>query len=193
MPIKPNLVVPPPSLKTWRRTREENVGSYRVFDVTRIELEDGAGTLRGHAFTTRSNDWCNVVALTPDDEVVLIWQYRFGTEALSLEIPGGVIDTGEAPEHAAVRELREETGYEAERLEPLLEVEPNPAIQNNRQYTFLARGARPTAKTAFDAMEQIETVLLPASRIEELVESGQVTHSLVRLALETYLRKRGRP
>jgi ADP-ribose pyrophosphatase len=192
MPTKPHLVIPLPNLKTWRRVREEKVGSYRVFDVNRIELEDGAGAPRGHAFTTRSNDWCNVVALTPDDEIVLIWQYRFGTEALSLEIPGGVIDTGEAPEHAAVRELREETGYEAERFELLLEVEPNPAIQNNRQYTFVAGGARPTAKTQFDAMEQIETVLFPASRLEELVESGQVTHSLVRVAMETYLRKRGR-
>lgn len=189
MPTKPNLVVPPPSLETWRRTGEEKLASYRVFDVTRVELEDGAGQPRGDAFITRSNDWCNVLALTPDDQVVLIWQYRFGTDALSLEIPGGVIETGEAPEHAAIRELREETGYEAERLELLLEVEPNPAIQNNRQYTFLARGARPTAKTEFDAMEQIETVLFPASRLEELVDSGQVTHSLVRVALETYLRR----
>jgi ADP-ribose pyrophosphatase len=133
-----------------------------------------------------------VIAITPEGEIVLVWQYRFGTDALSLEIPGGVIDTGEAPEHAALRELREETGYEAERAEALLVVEPNPAIQNNRCYTFVAEGARPTAKTKFDAMEEIETALFPASRIDELLDSGQVTHALVQGALEAFWRKRRR-
>lgn len=184
-----HLIVPPPTLRPWTRVRDERVGSFRVFDVHRIELHDASGRDRGHAFTVRCNDWCNVVAVTPEDEIVLVWQYRFGSEALSLEIPGGVIDTGEAPEHAALRELREETGYEAARLEPLLVVEPNPAIQNNRCHTFLARGVRPTSATRFDSMEELETVLFPASRLEELIDSGQITHALVQGPLEVYLRK----
>jgi ADP-ribose pyrophosphatase len=186
---KPALVTPHPELRKWRRVRDEPEGSYRVFDVHRIELEDAGGRDRGHAFTIRARDWCNVVAITPSDEVVLVWQYRFGTDALSLEIPGGVIDAGEAPEHAALRELREETGYEAERVETLLVVEPNPALQNNRCYTFVARSARPTAATRFDPMEELETALLPVSRIGELLDSGQVTHALVQGALEAFWRK----
>jgi ADP-ribose pyrophosphatase len=186
-------IVAPPQLRPWRRVRSELAGSFRVFEVHRVELEDGHGRDRGHAYTIRGNDWCNVIAITPGDEIVLVWQYRFGTDALSLEIPGGVIDEGEAPEHAALRELREETGYEAERVEPLLVIEPNPAIQNNRCYTFVALNARPTAATRFDPMEEIETALLPASRIAELLDSGQVTHSLVQGALEAFWRKgRGR-
>src|SRR5580704_5460069 len=139
--------VPPSTLRKWRRVTTEAAASYRILDVVKVSLEDGAGKPRGDAFTVRCSDWCNVIAITPDERIVLVWQYRFGSEAVSLEIPGGVIDPGEAPEHAARRELREETGYEADAIELLLVVEPNPAVQNNRCYTFVARGARPTAAT----------------------------------------------
>ena len=182
--------LPAPTLQPWRRVRCEPLASYRIFEVCRVELVDAAGQPRGDAFTLRGSDWCNVVAVTPDDRVVLVWQYRFGTDALSLEIPGGVIDPGEAPEDAARRELREETGYEAEQLDLLLAIEPNPAIQNNRCFTFLAQGARPTGATDFDHQEELETALLPADRIADLLDGGQVTHSLVQSALETYWRKR---
>ncbi|MGO9833829.1 MAG: NUDIX hydrolase [Polyangiaceae bacterium] len=183
------VVVPPPRIRKWRQLHREPVGSFRILDVERVGLEDGDGRARGDAFTIRCRDWCNVVAVTPDDHVVLVWQYRFGTDAFSLEIPGGVIDDGEAPHVAARRELREETGYEAETFEPLLTIEPNPAIQNNRCFTFVARNARPTAGTGFDAQEELETALLPAARIGDLLDSGQVTHALVQGALEAYLRK----
>jgi ADP-ribose diphosphatase len=182
--------LPPPALQPWRRLSCAPVAAYRIFEVCRVVLEDAAGRPRGDAFTLCGNDWCNVVALTPDDQIVLVWQYRFGSEALSLEIPGGVIDPGESPEQAARRELREETGYEAERFDLLLAIEPNPAIQSNRCFTFVARDALPTAATEFDRQEEIETALVPAARIHDLLDGGQVTHSLVQGALERYLRKR---
>jgi 8-oxo-dGTP pyrophosphatase MutT (NUDIX family) len=183
------LVLPSPGLEPWRRRRVEVVGSYRVFEVCRVDLEDAAGASRGDAFVLQGRDWCNVVAVTADDQVVLVWQYRFGTDALSLEIPGGVVDPGETPLEAARRELREETGYEAESFERLLVVEPNPAIQNNRCYTFVARGAGASAQPAFDAQEELETVLVPAARIADLLDGGQVTHALVQSALEAFWRK----
>jgi ADP-ribose pyrophosphatase len=188
--MPPSSPVPPSTLRKWRRLRTEPAGSYRILDVMKVSLEDGAGKPRGDAFTVHSSDWCNVIAVTPDDHVVLVWQYRFGSESIGLEIPGGVIDPGEAPEHAARRELREETGYEADSFELLLVVEPNPAIQDNRCYTFVARGARLTGSTGFDAQEELETTLLPVQRLAELLDSGQITHALVQGPLEVFLRKR---
>jgi 8-oxo-dGTP pyrophosphatase MutT (NUDIX family) len=184
------LRLPLPKLRRWRRLRSESVAGYRIFEVLRVELEDGAGRSRGDAFTLQGSDWCNVVAVTPDDEIVLVWQYRFGTDALSLEIPGGVIDAGESPAQAAERELREETGYAAEGFDLLLAIEPNPAIQNNRCFTFVARGAHPVGTTGFDPQEELETTLVPTGRIPDLLDGGQITHSLVHGALETYWRKR---
>jgi ADP-ribose pyrophosphatase len=185
-------IVPPPRIRKWRRVRSTPVARFRVMDVSRVELEDSDGRDRGEVFTLECRDWCNVVAITPDDQVVLVWQYRFGTDALSLEIPGGVIDEGETPEHAALRELREESGYEADRLEPLLVVEANPAIQNNRCHSFVARGARPTAPTKFDAQEELETALVPVARLGALLDSGQVTHGLIHGALAAFLRRERR-
>lgn len=182
-------IVPPPKLAKWRQLRRDSVASYRVLEVCRIELEDGGGRSRGEAFTVHCRDWCNVIAVTPDDHVVLVWQYRFGTDALSLEIPGGVIDDGETPLEAARRELHEETGYEAADFEPLLVVEPNPAIQNNRCFSFVARGARRTGVTRFDPMEEIETALVARNRVGALLDSGQITHALVQGPLEAFWRK----
>src|SRR5262245_40026071 len=89
-------------------------------------------------------DWVHVVALTEERRLVVGRQYRFGTRAVTLEIPGGVIDAGEPPEEAARRELREETGFTAPRWSLLGIVEPNPAFQNNRCHHFLAEGAQRT-------------------------------------------------
>ena len=174
-------------IQKLRGRRAHLIADHGVFKVERLVYEETP--LPRDIYVFACPDWCNVIAETPEGELVFIWQYRFGTDALSLEIPGGVIDPGEEPLAAARRELLEETGYEAESFELVSVVEPNPALQGNRCFTYLARGARPTGKTAFDDMEDLETLLVPKSELADLLDDREITHSLVVVAIELYLRK----
>ena len=191
MPSRPSWL-PVPRIKKWTRRESTRVGSYRVFDVHHHKMLDGDGRERRDVFCFECPSWCNVVAVTDSDELVLIWQYRFGTDAMGLEIPGGVIEPGESPEHAALRELREETGYEADRLDHLVTVEPNPALQNNLCHTYLALGARRSAKQSLDENEECEVALVPARHAEELLTGRHVAHALCVVGLEAFLRTRRR-
>ena len=163
----------------WRRERSEQVADCRVFKVRRDYSADPRGAGEHDFYVIEAPDWINVIPLTKAGEVVLIELYRHGSEKISLEIPGGMVDPGELPHETAARELFEETGYEAEEVVFLGKTRPNPAIQDNWIHTYVARGAESKSEPSNDGTELTRVRLVPLAQVPSLIKEGAIDHSLV--------------
>jgi 8-oxo-dGTP pyrophosphatase MutT (NUDIX family) len=178
----------------WRKISSRSLGEFRIFKL-RADLKESPRTGGQHEFMVMDTaNWVNVVAITPDQHMVMVEQYRHGSDTVELEIPGGIMDAGDAsPEAAGCRELREETGYEGERARVIGRVFSNPAIMSNSCFTVLAENCRLAGPVQFDSSEDLNTRLVPVAEVADLVTSGKIRHSLVVAALCYYelLRRKG--
>ncbi len=175
----------------WTWLSSTIIHSCRIFDLKREQYRSRR-TGREHDFyLLHSGDWVNIIPLTADQKVVLVNQYRFGSKDFSLEIPGGMVDPEDSPAGAASRELLEETGYAGDEPVLLGTVHPNPAIHNNRCYTYLINNASYRTPPRQDSTEDIEVQLLPLSDIPDFIRSGKITHSLVIAAFYWYFERAG--
>lgn len=130
------------------------------------------------AFVLEFDAWANVVAITKKNEVVLVRQYRHGVQEISLELPGGVVDAGEDPLEGVRRELLEETGYGGGTVVEVGRIYPNPAIQQNTLYCYLATDVEWVGEQHLDESEEIEVALVPLDEMIEMVQQGSLRHAL---------------
>lgn len=171
-------------IQPWPKISSEARGDFRVFSVRSVIKRSPRTGAAHDFFIIDSVNWVNVIALTPDRHMVLVKQYRQGTDTVELEIPGGMIDPADdSPEAAAVRELREETGCEGENPRIIGQVFPNPAIMSNTCFTVLVENCRVASATCFDQTEDLITKLVPMDEVPGLVASGKIRHCLVVAAL----------
>lgn len=138
---------------------------------------------QGQYVVLESPAWVNMVALTEEQQMILVKQWRHGTRTLEIECPAGLVDEGESPLEAAARELREETGYVPQHMELIGSVAANPAYQDNTCFTILATGCRLEAARELDEGEDIEVLVLPPSQVQALMAQGQIRNGMAVCAL----------
>ncbi len=167
-------------VRRWKTVASERVYATPIFDLHRHERSHPRRGQRNF-YVLEAPAWINIIPLTAAREVVMIRQYRHGIEDFTLEIPGGMVDPDDAsPLEAARREMREETGFDSERVVEIGRVHPNPAIQPNYCYSFVARDVhKVTRRRKLDSAEEIEVVTVPLAEIKNLIVSGAITHALV--------------
>jgi 8-oxo-dGTP pyrophosphatase MutT (NUDIX family) len=171
-------------IEPWRIISSTPQGDFRVFSI-RKDRKVSPRTGKEHDFyVIDSANWVNVIALTPDARMVLVEQYRHGSGTVELEIPGGVMDAGDAsPVATGCRELLEETGYKGEQPQVISQVYPNPAIMSTVCFTVFVRDCRHVKPVHFDSSEDLATRLVPLAQVPDLVVSGQIRHALIVAAL----------
>jgi 8-oxo-dGTP pyrophosphatase MutT (NUDIX family) len=152
--------------RTWRLLSTESVVTSPWFSLHRERLETGRGHVLDPFWRIDAPSWVCVVAITPDDRVVLVEQYRRGCDRIARELPAGNLEAGEDPAACAVRELAEETGFRAIGApEPLGVLYAEPARSSARAYGFRCRVEALPGRDAQEASEDIATVLVPRAAL----------------------------
>jgi len=170
----------------WTFLHSKIIHACRIFTLKKEGYRSPRTGEEHDFYLLYSSDWVNIIPLTADGRVILVKQFRVGTKDFSLEIPGGMLDEGDSPAGAAVRELLEETGYGGE--EPLLLgwVHPNPALHTNRCYTYLIKNVSYRTSPRQDSTEDIEVLSVPLTDIPQLIREEKITHALVVAAFYWY-------
>ncbi len=177
-------------IRPWKKLSSTILSDHGIFKV-RCDRVINPRTNAEHEMVVLENpEWVNICALTPDNELVMVEQYRQGSETVELEIPGGLVDEGESPLDSGLRELREETGHEGENARIIGSLFANPAIMNNQVHTVLVENCVQKHELAWDEGEDILVRLVPVADIPGLIGTGKIRQSIIVAALQLFALER---
>jgi 8-oxo-dGTP pyrophosphatase MutT (NUDIX family) len=171
-------------IRPWQKLSSKPLGDFHIFTIRSDQVISPRTQEAQDVYVIECGNWVNVIAVTPDQQLVMIEQYRHGSATVELEIPGGMIDAKDAyPVAAGVRELCEETGYEGENPRLIGQIFANPAIMSNTCFTVMVENCRCLHPVKFDHGEDLATRLVPITDLPQLVAGGKIKHALVVVAL----------
>jgi ADP-ribose pyrophosphatase len=167
----------------WVCDEEKTIVRYPLIELIEKHCHSLQTQKKIRFVTLKTGDWCNVIPLTKDGKIVMVKQYRVGIDDYTLELPGGVIDASDKDhESAALRELKEETGYTPVAGAKCISLGwsfPNPAIMNNRCHSVIVGPVAKSSNQNLDPGEMIDVLEIPLEDIPEKIIQGEIRHALM--------------
>jgi len=173
-------------MSKWKIKDSKVIFKEKIFILKDLDCYLASKDLDHHFHVLETFDWINVVALTEEQKFILVKQHRLGTNEVTIETPGGIVEKNEPAQNSAERELLEETGFKTGKIFPLKKLAVNPAIINNQISFFYASDCRLVSAQNLDLAEDIEVLLCSEEEVLEMIKTGQINHSIVITALSLY-------
>lgn len=172
-------------LKSWAIISSEEIFKSKWMSLRRDTCSLPSSRVIDDYYVMEVPDGAAIVAITEENELVLVRQYKHGFGKVVLELPAGMVDPNEDPHLTVVRELREETGYSASNIEYVTSLVTKPARLSGRTLLYFSVNVKLDAKTEENDLEIIETILVPLEELTALIQRGEIIVETTLAALMT--------
>ena len=167
----------------WKKLSSQYISKHIYFTARKDVCEMPDGTIVDPYFVVELPESVCAMALTENNEVILVKQYRHPVEKNILELPGGFVDKGETAEMAIARELQEETGYRFTHFKNLGRTAANPGVLNNFTTLYLATGGKKVAEQKLDFNEEIEIKLFSLEEVRKMLMNNEIIQAMHALCI----------